>query len=114
MPQTSSSGMSHRQVATVFHSLMVTFMVIRRRESHGIDKRGTGESRKCQDDDGTLTRRRRVKAWVWELAAQGNTVRAEVHREVVGGPVASVTSCTEGHPLKGLAPLKPSTEQLPS
>lgn len=26
MPQTSSSGMSHRQVATVFHFLMVTFM----------------------------------------------------------------------------------------
>jgi len=26
MPQTSSSGMSHRQVATAFHSLMVTFM----------------------------------------------------------------------------------------
>lgn len=27
MPQTSSSGMSHRHVATVFHFLMVTFMV---------------------------------------------------------------------------------------
>lgn len=26
MPQTSSSGISHRQVATVFHFLIVTFM----------------------------------------------------------------------------------------
>ena len=27
IPQTSSSGISHRQEATAFHSLMVTFMV---------------------------------------------------------------------------------------
>lgn len=30
MPQTSSSGMSQRQVATAFHSLMVTFMLVDR------------------------------------------------------------------------------------
>jgi hypothetical protein len=30
MPQTSSSGISHRQAATAFHSLIVTFIVRRR------------------------------------------------------------------------------------